>query len=248
MNDKNPLEVLGALPIEAWDYPRIMLGVPMERTVSYASQTFYSFWQIAQQGVPIIRMPYGRIDVARNKFAVELLRSDFTHLLMLDLDHAHPKDIVQKLARWTLMEPFAKVVGGLNFRRSAPFDPCCGFWGDDDKYYPPAQWEEGLIRVDIVGTGSILIAREVFELIEPPWFYFDYSKVWENKWIGEDITFARKCQEHDIDEFVDTTVTSPHMQAAFITEETFKKHMEVQDVGTVRYDDFMEQTRQQTPE
>ena len=245
MSDKDPLEILRRRPIELWDYPRILMGVPQERAMSYSTQVFYSFWQIAQQGMPIIKMPYNRVDITRNKMAVELLRSDFTHLLMLDIDHIHPNDIVPKLARWTLQEPFAKVVGGLNFRRSIPFDPCCGFWGNDGKYYPPAKWEQGLIKVDVLGTGSILIAREVFEQIEPPWFYFDYSKVWADKWSGEDIAFSLLCQKHGIDVYVDTTISSPHINPALVTEDTFKRYMEETQQGTVKFDEFMERTKQQ---
>jgi hypothetical protein len=168
-----------------------------------------------------------------------------THLLMLDIDHKHPPNIIQRLARWTLQEPFAKVVGGLNFRRSKPFDPTCGFWGDDGKYYPPASWQQGLIKVDALGTGSILIAREVFEQIEPPWFRFDYSRVWADEWPGEDLGFSKLCNEHGIDLYVDTTVTSPHMKAAMITEESFKEYLKTSEEGTLSYDEFMERVAPQ---
>lgn len=245
---KERLQVLNTLPVQDWEYPRIVLGIPQERAMSHATQVFYNFWGIAQQGVPVFMMPYQRIDVARNKFAVELLRSDFTHLLMLDIDHKHPLDIVQRLARWVIAKPEVQVVGGLNFRRNEPYDPCCGFWGNDGKYYPPADWDEGLIEVDVIGTGSILIAREVFELIPPPWFYFDYSKVWADTWIGEDITFSKLCNKQGIKLYVDTTLTSPHMTDAWVGKDTFKAYMERTGEQTTSYDEFMETTAQQTPE
>lgn len=245
---KERLKVLNTRPIQGWEYPRIVLGIPQERAMSHATHVFYNFWGIAQQGVPVFTMPYQRVDVARNKFAVELLRSDFTHLLMLDIDHKHPVDIVQRLARWVIAKPEVQVVGGMNFRRNDPYDPCCRLIGEDGEYYHPAEWDEGLIEVDAIGTGSILIAREVFELIEPPWFYFDYSKVWADIWIGEDFTFSRQCKEHGIDLYVDTTLTSRHMTDATVGEDTFKAYMKRTGEQTISYDEFMEATAQQAPE
>jgi hypothetical protein len=245
MTDNGNLDILKQKPITAWEYPRILVGVLQEKAMPHAEHLFYQYWAIAMQGVSILRMPYNRIDVTRNRMVVELLRSEMTHLLMLDIDHKHPANIIQRLARWVLAEPHAQVVSGLNFRRSEPFDPCCGFWGKDGKYYPPAEWEQGLIKVDAVGGASLLISREVFEIIPPPWFAFDYSRVWADEWPGEDVMFSRLCGEYGIDIYVDTTTTSPHMTSAMITEDTFKKHLQESDEGTTSYDEFMETMAEQ---
>ncbi len=224
----NPLDILSKKPISAWPYPRILTGVLQERAMSYASYVFYDFWDIAMQGTPIIKMPYVRTDIARNKMAIQTLKSDYTHLLMLDIDHRHPIEIIQRLARWVLQKPEVQVVGGLNFRRGKPFDPCCGFWDDEDDdggILRPVEWEPGLLKMDMVGTGSMLIAREVFELIPPPWFAFDYSMVWKDRWPGEDIWFSKLCNEYGVDLYVDTTCTSPHMADALITEDIFRSEL-----------------------
>ena len=242
------LDVLKAKPISAWPFPRILVGVLQERAMSYASFVFYDFWCIAQQGVPIIRMPYIRTDIGRNKLAVELLKTDYTHLLMLDIDHRHPVEIVQRLARWVLLKPDeVKVVGGLNFRRGEPFDPCCGWWGKegDAAIHRPTEWTDGLMKVDMVGTGSLLISRDVFELIPPPWFFNDYSRVWADEWPGEDVSFSRLCNEYGVDLFVDTTCTSPHMTSAMITEDTFRNHLEKNESETTTYDEFVERVKEQ---
>ena len=132
MTDNEELfEVLDIKPIAHWPWPRIVVCIPQERAMSHADDVFYNFWAIAQQGLPIIPLPYGRIDVTRNKAAIQLLRSDMTQLLMLDIDHKHPWDIVQRLARWVLADNKIQIVGGMNYRRSKPFEPCAGFWGND---------------------------------------------------------------------------------------------------------------------
>jgi hypothetical protein len=129
--------------------------------------------------------------------------------------------------------PAIKVVGGLNFRRGEPYDPCAFIRGDDGKYYPMSEWEEGLIKVDAIGTGCIAIAREVFELLEPPWFYNDYSKVFEDVWPGEDMGFAVKCQAAGIQQWVDTTITSPHLIDALIDRESYSTFIEANNMGSI---------------
>ena len=237
-------KVLDTKPIASWDYPRIVVGVLQERAMSYSTSVFYNFWTIAQQGVPIIPMPYGRIDVTRNKLAIQLLRSDMTHLLMLDIDHQHPWDIVQRLARWVLADRNIQVVGGMNFRRSAPFEPCAGYWDKNGLWSPPMSWEPGLLKVDMLGTASMLIAREVFELIEPPWFANDYSLVWQDVWPGEDIGFSKLCNKHGIDLHVDTTTTSPHLAESLVGEGTYKQHIERMGVGEIPFEEFKERNEE----
>lgn len=230
----SPEEVLSMKPISAWPYPRVVGAVLQERSMSHASHVFYDFWSIAQQGLPIMKMPYGRTDMVRNKLAIELLKTDFTHLLMLDVDHKHPWDIVQRLSRWVLLDPKKLVIGGLNFRRGPPYDPCCYLRGKDGKLYPPVEWTPGLIRVDAIGTGSILIAREVFERLPPPWFYNDYSRVWEDEWPGEDLGFSQLCRDNGIEMWVDTTTTSPHMIDGWVDETSFRQYLADHEQGTAR--------------
>lgn len=217
--------VLEQYPIMNWAFPRILVAFLLERSISYADLVFPSIVQIAAQGPVILNMPYMRTDLARNRASIELLKTDFTHLLMLDIDHVHPTDIIQRLARWVLKDPKKyQVVGGLNFRRSEPYDPCAYRIGDDGSMYTIA-WEKDdeIMEVDRLGTGSILIAREVFETIPPPWFWNDYSQAWRDAWPGEDIGFNKKCVENGIKMWVDLTVTSPHITPAIIDGTSWQK-------------------------
>lgn len=229
-------KLLNTLPIASWVWPRILLCVLKERSISYSDDVFDPLWMIAMQGAQPLFINYSRTDLARNKIAEQLLGSDFTHVIMLDIDHAHPVDVIQKLARWFLVDKFApenekkniQVVGGLNFRRSYPYDPCCHLIGKDGSVYAPAEWDLGLIEVDDIGTGSIMIAREVFETMQPPWFFNQYDQAWRDVWPGEDIGFSHKCREYGIKMYVDTTLTSPHIGTMTIGEEQFKMAMEKQ--------------------
>jgi len=220
--------LLNTLPIVSWKWPRPVLAVLMERSMSHASAVFPHFMQIAAQGIPTMKIDYQRTDVARNHAALEMLRTeDYTHLIMLDIDHIHPIDIVQRFSRWVMMDPEIKVIGGMNFKRSAPHTPCCFYIGDNG-VATPAQWEQGLIEVDALGTGSIMIAREVFEQIKPPWFFNTYNErdCMMDVWPGEDMGFSQLCRENGIKMFVDTGATSPHMTDRAIDENDFRKAIE----------------------
>jgi hypothetical protein len=195
---------------------RIVLAIPMERTMM--QEAFFSFARIFQQGWAMARLPYTRNDIAREKFAQFLLNEKapdgvtpkYTHILMLDSDHAHPEDIVMRLARWVFLYPQSvQVVGGLNFRRGEPYDPCAFIDPGDGQFHRLAQWGKGLLSVEALGSGSLLIAREVFEKIPAPWFNYAYPG--GDMTPGTDMTFSAKCRAAGITLWVDGTTTSPHL-------------------------------------
>lgn len=224
--ENNPLAVLDTLPINSWTYPRILLGIPIERTLAHADITFWSFAEIFLQGPSYIKSTYGRTDVVRNQMALELLRTTSTHLLMLDSDHNHPFNIIQSLSRWPLLYDDVRVVCGLNFRRKAPYDPVFGNLSADGDRPIVVNWEKGLLATEECGAASLLIHRSVFEELPYPWFINIYDEgVLRHKWPGEDIYFARQCAIHDIPVYIDTTTTSPHCTDQTITETTFRQYM-----------------------
>jgi hypothetical protein len=164
-----------------------------------------------------------RCDVARNTYAADLLKSEHTHLLMLDSDHIHPPDIVQRLARWMVEDPARLVVGGLNFRRGEPFDPCAYVKDEDGAVLGLTDWGD-LVECHSIGTGCILISREVFERIPPPWFGYDVTAFPE--YPSDDIFFCNLCRQHDIKLFCDTTTTSPHLIESAVGKDTFVNYFD----------------------
>lgn len=199
---------------------RVAVGIPVERTIM--QEAFHAFVAIFQQGWSLAQLPYTRNDVARHKLGRFLLDSDYTHILMLDSDHVHPPDIVQRLARWFQVYPDLRVVGGLNFRRGEPYDPCAFIDPGDGEFHRLAEWGQGLVRVDALGTGSMMIDRRVFEQLpeEAGWFDYDYPN--HSQWPGTDMTFSARCREAGIGLWCDTTTTSPHIGALMIDESTYR--------------------------
>lgn len=201
----------------------IAIGIPMERNVRDVA--FMHFWEIARRGYPLIHQPYGRTDVNRNVFGKTILEDDqFTHLAMLDLDHKHPYDIIERLARWAMMDRDKyQVVGGLAFRRSKPYYPCMFGYGPDGGLHWPVEWpKDTILKVHAIGHGAILIDRRVLERLPYPWWQYEYD---DPEWPTEDMYFSRLCRDAGIDIWCDTTIVSPHLQDQWITEETFRDHM-----------------------
>lgn len=202
---------------------RIVVGVPMERTVP--QEAFHSFWAIAQKGWPLMELRYQRTDVARNLMAKALLNSDFTHLMMLDLDHLHPPDVVERHARWALADPERLVVAGLHFRRGEPFDPLAFVFGADGGLHPIAEWQPGLFQAHAVGHGSLLVHRSVFERTPAPWWAYDYAQADDWRFPSEDMYFCYQCRAAGIALWCDTTTSSPHLIQQAVTEDTFRDWM-----------------------
>jgi glycosyltransferase involved in cell wall biosynthesis len=208
---------------------RPIIGVPLERTVPYADETFWAFIAIAQQGYPFIQLPYTRVDVARNKFAMHVLNSDFTHLVMLDLDHDHRHDVVKRLVRRVEQDRKRLVVSGLNFRRGQPYEPIA-FVVQDGETYSVADWEpNAIMSVDMIGCSTCIVAREVFEQLPgPPWFWNDYRGAAIDNWPGEDITFSGLCRQHGIELWVDAGISSDHLIDGRVNEAVYRAYQEME--------------------
>lgn len=203
----------------------ILVGIPMERTIMDAAMIH--FWRIAQRGWPLIDQLYGRTDTNRNRMARFLIEeTDFTHLMMLDADHIHPPDIIERHARWVLDDPARLVIGGMHFRRGEPFEPCVFVFGPDGELRAPAAWEDGLYQVHAIGHGTLLVSRQVFETLPQPWWAYTYDGADEGKYPSEDMWFSYQCRQHGIQLWCDTTASSPHLITNLVDEGTFRRWLE----------------------
>jgi hypothetical protein len=94
--------------------------------------------------------------MARNTIAADFLRSDCTHLLFIDSDLVfEPKDIKR------LCSHDVDIVGGLYpIKQEGPLVICANDYAEPRPVQP-----SGLQSVRYVGTGFVLIARRVFEMM-----------------------------------------------------------------------------------
>lgn len=204
---------------------KIVVGVPMPATIT--DFAFVHFIEIFRKGWVNVDHLYGRVDVNRNRMVKAFLEhTDATHIVMLDADHLHPANVVEHLARWVLDDPNKLVVGGLHFRRGEPYDPCAFVYGNDGELHAATEWDHGCVPVDAIGHGSLLVAREVFEQMDLPYWAYSYNHADRNIYPSEDMYFCYKVRQAGIQMYCDTTQTSPHMIHGLVDEAVFRQWLE----------------------
>jgi len=258
-------------------WPRIAIAVPQERAGPPTDDIFYSFWHIAQSGYPIIEVPYQRCDMAHNRAAcLMMMHNDerraegypehtFTHLISLDIDHRHPANIARHWGRAVQQFPDRLVIGGLNYRRSAPYDPCA--------YMQAPEGGAAAIKsvplnsmgpVDYLGAGSLIMAAEVFERMRAagvfPFFGYEYKERdwklyrWDElanmRFPGPDMWFSKRCKELGIQLWLDTSITSPHLTRRWIDGDAWEAHQQTEAFrwGYLMHDERLGHLRRLIPE
>jgi len=224
--DGKPLEKIPELP-------RVLVAIPAERQI--LTEAMDGIIGVAMRcpihGWALSSFGYQRTDVARNKFVHQLLESDYEYLAMLDSDHKHDPCVVEKLALAAAIHPECKIISGLNFRRGEPYEPMAyRFEGGkaDGALMALDTWESGLVEVDAVSTAALLVHREVFEAMDPPWFRYDYYKYSKGVSPSEDIVFFRRLRrETDYRVWVHTQITSPHITSRTIDERDYRLWLEL---------------------
>lgn len=162
------------------------------------------------------------IDTARNMLAKKALEDvTVTHILMIDDDMTFDSDFLLKLIAHNV-----DIVGGLAFKRTPDYHPCVykKLQGTDD-HTPilPEIFQE----VDAIGTGGILIKREVFEKIKYPFFETRYDANNADKHFSVDFDFCIKAKIAGLKIFVDPEADMGHIgESPIIIKQTFLKRMQ----------------------
>lgn len=212
--------------------PQVYYSVLMERTIpDYA---FAGFMDMAMRagwkGFARINIGYSRVDVARNTvvkaFLGQTTDPDDT-LIMLDCDHVHPDDVLERLAAHN-----EDVVVALAFRRCEPYDPQIYRFGPDNRLIQPSEWGKGLLPIDAFGCAAVAMKRRVFTKLEAqgiayPWFRFWYPKGMgmDNNFPSEDIFFGLACKSAGIGCYCDTTIVCPHLTAGTVDDGTWAAYL-----------------------
>jgi hypothetical protein len=105
-------------------------------------------------------------------------------LFFVDDDQVFQDDALHRL-----LDRDQPVVSALIMQRGAPFLPTAYATFQECEFQPLDLRSVGnhtLVRVAGVGSGGLLVRREVFEKLEDPWFVYT-----EN--FGEDLYFSQKC-------------------------------------------------------
>ena len=145
----------------------------------------------------------------RNDAVKYFLAGDYEQLLWIDSDMKHAKDLLTRL------EAHDKdIVSALYFQRNYPFYPIMFMENETDKgttYQMIYNWSRGLMEVDSIGTGCVLIKRKVLEALDFPYCEYTRSPLKEDAYIGEDTYLFKKCKAKGFKMYVDTTIECRHL-------------------------------------
>lgn len=198
--------------------PTIFLAQPILRNIH--SIVYQSILKFAQPYVTHIHVEPGyamTLDEKRNKCVRAFLDTDCTHLLFWDSDTVGAPGVIIEL-----LKANKPVIAAVVYRKGGDHAPVFGYWQEDTRMYRvPVPFDYNkILEVDIVGTGFVLIKREVFEQLEEPWFQC-YEK--GNAW--EDIYFCLKCKDAGIPIHVHTGLHLGHIATPYmVTNETYEMH------------------------
>jgi hypothetical protein len=120
----------------------------------------------------------------RNDLLSELIRSGqpFTHVLFIDDDIVPENDHLEKL-----LAAKKDIVGGLcTFRQDPPIPNARFYEPSTHRYSEMWYWDkEGLVPVDAVGTGMMLITHDALQKIADVWFSCAFEK--KHFWISDEL-------------------------------------------------------------
>lgn len=164
--------------------------------------------------MPISGMPY---DHARNQACMSLIESKHEWLFFLDSDVIPPPDAVLRL-----LAHQKPIISGVYCRRSPPIAV--------PVMLKNGQWitqlpESGLIDVDVVGAGCLLIHRSVLESFKPHrpgkhWFDWTIDAkghVPPDECMSEDFTFCVMARKQGYKILVDPSVRCKHVGYSEVT-------------------------------
>jgi hypothetical protein len=179
-------------------------------------------------GFTRISIPYSRTDEARNRITETfywLAKNDDDTLVMLDCDHAHPPDVIERLVKHQV-----GVVGALYFARGDNYRPIFYIRDSEGQLLTPAYIPKtGLLAVPAVGTGAMAIQRWVLDELESKGFYPPYFRYVYNygpqHYPSEDMYFAEVCERAGISHHVDCSLESVHLGWKEITRADWEEYI-----------------------
>lgn len=146
--------------------------------------------------------------IGREKIVRRALERGSEWVWFVDDDHTFGPS-----ALLDLMKHDVPVVGALYLQRRTPFLPIAmgerdenGWWPLDLSQCP----EHGLVAVDGIGTGGLLVRTDVFHELGEPWFQYTAE-------MSEDLFFCKRVREDlGLEIYVDLDVPLGHLAPAVV--------------------------------
>lgn len=155
------------------------------------------------------------IDHCRNTIVKKFLATDCTHLLMIDDDIVPPSDALERLLFHDkdICGAACPIIGPNEYKE---LEIKYNAYTKDSSGYNAILKAGGMMYVDAIGTGCIMIKRQVLENIDAP-FMTEYDTE-GLKMTGEDISFCERAKELQCEIFCDFKLKCKHIKQCNLLE------------------------------
>jgi len=175
------------------------------------------------------------IQQAFSGFYDEALGGKPTHLLMIDSDSIpRSTDAVRKL-----IEADKDIICGITAFKEFPSDWMVYNWKNREEYaierlliaknrtepFNIKPEYRGVFEVDAAGHGMVLIKREVFEIMDSPWY-----QTWADpdlRYYGEDVVFYKHAQDAGFEAYAHGEVLLMHQEGKLLFPDLIHKTFEM---------------------
>lgn len=204
------------------DTTEVVIAVPHTGSVSMRWAVRLS--ELRMPPHAIVSKSTAAIDRARELTVEDALELDPEWLLFIDSDVVPPVDAFERLRRHGV-----DIVSGLYYMDNPDgVHPAMWRLDDDDSPAIVGYDREGLVNVDAVGFGCLLVNRQVLDDVERPWFRWTEGFE-DHPWdlrrrtgvpgVSEDFHFCQKATSAGYEIYVDTTVKCMHEKGCLLTDD-----------------------------
>jgi hypothetical protein len=208
----------------------VVIGMPTYGPIQ--SETMFSLIALILRGGPLVHdldyRSYMYIDQSRNSLVKRALDTNSpklfgpvgrksSHLLYLDADMTWPSTTIARL-----LAHKQPVVGGLYFLKGHPYNPIIGDLTEDGRLRMRAiaPHAKGLVKVDCVGTGCLLVDLDVFREMRR---HFEDDLWFRSQETGEDIWFFQRLKQMGIPAFCDVDIDCGHLTKQIINRKKYNE-------------------------
>lgn len=200
---------------------RKRLSIAMPLSWSHVPSPFFlSFVQMCLRSagnfsLSIYNTNTSLIDKMREVLAEEVKAGKPDYVLWIDADQLYPMDTIDRLAGH--VDAGRLVVGGVTPDKHTAKPMVYRFMNDAGSCARDRNFEvnKGVVKVDAMGFGGIMMAGSVLDAIKPPYFPRNWDEAMQS-YVGEDFGFYDKCRKAGIDVWCDTDLHYSHMVATAV--------------------------------
>jgi len=197
----------------------------------YVARFFFLSWSDMQEySVGRYRMALLTCDGAyqdkiKDMMATKALGVNPDYILWLDADQTYPANTPEVLMRH--IDSGKDVVGGLVPHRTTGNPNVWKNIPDSHLYQPREVYpNDGLIKVDGMGFGGVMMTPKVFSKMPYPWFRMSWDNEINDR-IGMDFVFYANCKRTGIDVWCDTDLVFGHLAVKSIPMKLSQRIMSI---------------------